>query len=70
MLTTEETEYVFSGHQKSVVVDVGAAPGGWTQYLANLQQVKRSLYKQLIQNKSKNLYYVIYSCRLGATQKN
>ena len=44
MLTTEETEYVFSGHQKSVVVDVGAAPGGWTQYLANLQQVKSSLY--------------------------
>jgi len=38
MLTTEETEYVLSDQQKSVVVDVGAAPGGWTQYLANLKQ--------------------------------
>ena len=38
MLTEEETRFTFGG-EKNVVVDVGAAPGGWTQYLAGFNQV-------------------------------
>lgn len=38
MLKEEETNFSFGG-EKSLVVDVGAAPGGWTQYLAGFNQM-------------------------------
>ena len=41
MLTEEETRFTFGG-EKNLVVDVGAAPGGWTQYLAGFNQVNTS----------------------------
>jgi len=37
-LSPEEKEYIFQD-EGSLVVDVGAAPGGWTQYLANQSQI-------------------------------
>lgn len=37
-LSTEERGYIFQ-EQGCLVVDVGAAPGGWTQYLANQSQM-------------------------------